>query len=298
MFDLRDMELLAALATHRHFARAAGACGISQPAFSARIQNLERALGAAIVKRGNRFLGFTEEGEIALKWAHRLLADADGLHAEIGSAKDTLSGQLVIAAVPTAIAVAAEIPGLLAPAHPSLQIQIRTAPNSLIARGLEDGSVDAAITYLDTSLPTQIDQIPLYDEGYDLLAPRHMLPEDPQSITWREAASLPLCLLTRDMRNRRIIDDAFDTVGCKVRPIIETNTFTAALAQVSAGRAATIAPRRLASFLLTAAGDAVAPSLVEPVVAKPIGLITRRRDPLLPAVAALIKALKTPPGLT
>ncbi|MEM9141051.1 MAG: LysR family transcriptional regulator, partial [Pseudomonadota bacterium] len=59
MPDLRDMELLAALARNRHFARAATECGISQPAFSARIRNMELDLGAAIVQRGNRFVGFT-----------------------------------------------------------------------------------------------------------------------------------------------------------------------------------------------------------------------------------------------
>ena len=53
MTDLRDMQLLAALARKNHFARAAEECGISQSAFSARIRNLEVEVGAPIVKRGN-----------------------------------------------------------------------------------------------------------------------------------------------------------------------------------------------------------------------------------------------------
>lgn len=49
------MQLLVALARHRHFARAARDVGISQPAFSMRIRKLEENLGVAIVRRGNRF---------------------------------------------------------------------------------------------------------------------------------------------------------------------------------------------------------------------------------------------------
>ena len=87
MTDLRDMQLLAALARHKHFARAADDCGISQPAFSARIRNLETSLKVPIVKRGNRFIGFTQEGEIVLRWAHKLLADSDGLRQDIENAR-------------------------------------------------------------------------------------------------------------------------------------------------------------------------------------------------------------------
>jgi len=57
--DIRDMQLLAALARHRHFARAADDCAISQPALSARIRNMEVELGVPIVQRGYRFQGIT-----------------------------------------------------------------------------------------------------------------------------------------------------------------------------------------------------------------------------------------------
>ena len=110
MPDLRDMQLLAALARQGHFARAADESGISQPAFSARIRNLEIDLGVPLVKRGNRFGGFTPEGEIALKWARRLLADADGLRQEVEAARGALSGRLAIGVVPTALAFVARVP--------------------------------------------------------------------------------------------------------------------------------------------------------------------------------------------
>ena len=92
MAELRDMELLVALARFEHFGRAAEACGISQPALSTRIQRLEHDLGAPIVRRGNRFAGFTPEGEIALSWARRLTRNAEGMRQDMAAACGTLTG--------------------------------------------------------------------------------------------------------------------------------------------------------------------------------------------------------------
>ena len=82
------------------------------------------------------------------------------------------------------------------------------------------------------------------------------------------------------------------STGAAPVPVMETNAFTAALAQVATGTAATIAPVRLADNL-PIADNAVRLPLVAPVLTKPIGLLLARRDPELPAVAALIAALAT-----
>lgn len=293
MTDLRDMQLLAALARHKHFARAADDCGISQPAFSARIRNLEQSLGAPIVKRGNRFIGFTPEGEIVLKWAHTLLADADGLRQDIEAAKGTLGGKLRIGVVPTALAFVATLPPKLRDIHPDLSVHIISATSLQITQGLEDYSLDAGVTYLDENLPGSLTRVELYEERYVLVSPPDIAPRPSGTATWKEAAALPLCLLTQDMRNRRIIDETFDEVNVSPKPVMETNAFTAALSQVANGISATIAPQLLAESL-PIASDAVLLSLTDPVVSKPIGLLVADRDPLPPSVKALFKSLGLP----
>jgi len=71
---IRQLEYLATLAREKHFARAAEACHVSQPALSSGIRSLEKELGVMIVQRGRRFLGFTDEGERVLAWAQQTLA--------------------------------------------------------------------------------------------------------------------------------------------------------------------------------------------------------------------------------
>ena len=293
MPELRDMELLAALARHRHFARAAAECGISQPAFSARIRNLELDLGAPIVKRGNRFMGFTKEGEIALKWAHQMIADARGLRQEVGHARGILSGQLKIGAVPTALTFVANVAARLRNDHPGLTIQVYSHSSAEISQGLEDFSLDAGFTYLESALPAASSAVHVYDERYDLLVPPALAPDLRDEITWRAAAELPLCLLTRNMLNRQIIDGAFQSADAEPNFIMETNAFTVALVQVINGSAATIAPELLVESIPLAA-DICCLKLVEPRVEKPIGVVVSEREPVLPAVDALLSCLKGP----
>ncbi len=292
--DLRDMQLLSALARHRHFARAAEECGISQPAFSARIRNLEIELGTPVVKRGNRFMGFTNEGEIVLKWARQLLSDAEGMRQEIEVAKGALSGRLLLGAVPTAITYAAQKLEHLRERHPGLVIELHSASSSQIWRGLEEFSLDAGITYLEEELPKSLNADVLYEERYVLLAPPKLAPRKKGTVTWREIADIPLCLLTKNMRNRRILNEVFDQLGVEPNLVMETNAFTAALAQVETGAAATIAPEMLVGSLPFESGVVQLP-LVEPKVAKPMCLATVDREPAPPAVLALAEALQQEP---
>jgi DNA-binding transcriptional LysR family regulator len=291
MVDLRDLKMLEALARHEHFARAAAACGISQPAFSARIRSLEATLGVPMVKRGNRFLGLTPEGEIVLRWARRMLQDADGLRQEGQAAKGELSGRLNIGAVPTALSFIAQVPAALRARHPDLTLEIISASSTAIRRGLEDFSLDAGLTYIDGEAEPGFRIQPLYDETYVLLSPPALAPRREGTVTWAEAAILPLCLLTRDMNNRRIIDAVFADVGAVPKPVMETNAFTAAFSQVASGAAATIAPVKLADSLPLVPGT-VRLDLVEPQVRHRIGLVTAERDPAPPSLTALADVLE------
>jgi len=291
MADLRDMELIAALARHEHFARAAEECGISQPAFSARIRNLESTLGVPMVKRGNRFLGFTPEGEIVLKWARRMILDADGMHQEIQAAKGALIGRLSIGTVPTALTFAAKVPAKVHQTHPGLSISLLSKSSSDILRGIEDFTLDAGITYLDDKGVSGFKTIPLYDEHYVLLVPPALAPRDSGTVTWQEAAEIPLCLLTSNMMNRTIIDEIFASVGCAPEPVMETNAFVAALAQLANGTLATIAPELLAETLPIAEG-AVQLRLENPDVSKSIGLVMAEREPQPPALGAFADVIQ------
>ena len=288
MPELRDLELLVSLSRHKNFSHAAADCNISQPAFSTRIRKLEEEFKLPLVRRGNSFLGFTREGEVALKWARKLLADAEGMRQEINALRNNLDGKLTLGVIPTAMPFAARVSSQLRRKHPNLSIEIHSQSTRQITRRLNDFSLDAGIMYFDDADPDIT--VKLYEERYVLIAPQTRASGYETQVTWAEAAQFPLCLLTPDMRNRQLIDAVFEQVSAVPTVVMEASGFSAVLAQVVSGNAATIAPVSVAETFL-ALSSTVQFDLVKPVMTHTIGLSIKDQSPVLPMVQALRQAI-------
>lgn len=289
MLEIRDMRLLVALAHHRHFSRAADVCGISQPAFSARIRKIEEEFAIPLVRRGNKFMGFTREGEVVLKWARKLLGDVEGMRQEIDALANNLKGKLVVGTIPTALPFAALVSTHLRAAHPNLSIEIQALSSRQIDIRLNDFSLDAGLTYVAGADPVHTER--LYDESYVLIAPQTLAPRLAGTASWAEAAALPLCLLTPDMRNRQFVDETFRAIGAHPNVVMEANGFTAVLVQVASGNAATIAPKIVAETYFSAQAS-VKLDLVEPHLTQAIGLTIKEQSPVPPIIQAFRAAVR------
>ena len=69
-----------------------------------------------------------------------------------------------------------------------------------------DFSIEAGITYLDNEPVEGLLQTVLYRERYCLFVSETHELAKAKTVTWFDPAQLPLCLLTPNMQNRRIID--------------------------------------------------------------------------------------------
>lgn len=290
MISLKDLEFLSALARHKHFARAAEECGVSQPAFSMRIRKMEDRLGTSVVTRGNRFRGFTPEGEALVRHARKIMDSVQVLEAEFRSARGDITGRLSLGVVPTAVAFAAETARKLHAAHPGIMLRIHAATSLQIQQGLEEGRFDAGITYVEGVSRDLLRIERLYGERYLLLAPQAMAPRAQGTARWEEAAGLPLSLLEPGMRNRRILDNLFAELGLVPKVVAETNGFTASMVMAANGMAATVVPEHLVQSLGGVQGTVALP-LTEPELDKDMALVSARREPGLPTVEALRRVL-------
>jgi DNA-binding transcriptional LysR family regulator len=288
MSDIRDLKLLVSLARHRHFSRAAEECGISQPAFSTRIRKMEEEFSIPLVRRGNKFLGFTREGEVVLRWARRVLGDVEGMRQEIGALRNNLQGKLVVGTVPTALPFAAIVSVHLRQAHPALSLELQSLSSRQIEIRINDYTLDAGLTYVQEADQEHTET--LYNENYVLIVPAHMAPRSAGQARWSEAAELPLCLLTPDMRNRQFVNQIFQSISVEPNIVMEANGFTALLAQVSSGNAATIAPKGVAGTYLSLQ-SAIQLDLVEPFRTQAIGLTIRKQSPEPPIISAFRAAV-------
>lgn len=281
------LEMFLALANSRHFGRAAEACGVTQPTLSSAIRQLEDQLGVQLVFRGSRFQGLTPEGQRVLDWARRIVGDMRAMKDEMRAVRSGLSGNLRIGVIPTALPVVADISAPFLARHPNVRISWLSRTSAEILQGIERLDLDAGITYLDNEPLGRVVQVPLYTEFYRFLcAPGTALAGRVQT-TWSEVAEQPLCLLTGDMQNRRIVNQLLADVGAAVRAPVESNSTIALAAHVRTGLWGSIVPTKLAQIFSDGAGLVAIP-IVEPEAEHSVGLIAAARDPQTPVIAALL----------
>jgi DNA-binding transcriptional LysR family regulator len=283
---IEKLEYLLALAQEKHFGRAADACGVSQPSLSLGLKQLEEALGVMLVHRGSRFVGLTAEGERTLEWARRIVADSRAMRQDVKTLRNDLTGRLRIAVIPAALPMIAKVTQGLFASHPQIDFTILSRPSSEIVSLLENLDIDAALTYLDIDLPVKVTTIPIYRERYQLLTAKGSAFKRRKSATWLDVSQLPLCLLTGDTQNRRIIESLLRDGGGVPRISVESNSMTVLFAHVLTGAWASVMPERIAQAMGMANDLHIVP-IVEPDVVHTIGLVMPLHEPMTALSAAL-----------
>ena len=281
------LEYLLALARERNFGRAAETCGVTQPTFSAGIKQLEDTLGVMLVQRTSRFLGFTAEGERVLDWARTIVADTRAMKAEVQALKKGLTGHLRIAAIPTVLPMVSALTTPYRAKHPNVKFTILSRTSIEILSMVENLEVDAGLSYIDNEPLGRLRAVPLYLEQYRLLTSADSPLGDHDKVTWAEVGKIPLCLLTPDMQNRRIIDGLLHAAGNRPEPTLESNSMIVLFSHVRTGRWASVMPEKLADTLgLTERLRSI--PIIEPDAVHQIGLVVPPREPMTPLASALV----------
>jgi len=286
---IRQLEYLVTLAREEHFAKAAEICHVSQPALSSAIRSLEKELGVMIVQRGRRFVGLTAEGERVLTWAQQTLASLAHMREDAAVAKSTMTGTLRIGAIPTTMTVAAFLTAPCRAAYPNIRYSLSSLSAETIVSQLDRFELDLGLTYLDDTVIEGFETLRLFDERFVLLAGRGV-PLEP-TVTWEQAARLPLCLLTAKMRNRQIIDAAFRKVGAKPDVILQSDSVFSLYAHVSEAGLYSIVPHSLLKFFDMSHRVQARPLV--PLLTRAIGLIARNQPALAPVTGAIWGVART-----
>ncbi|MBB6577311.1 DNA-binding transcriptional LysR family regulator [Comamonas odontotermitis] len=293
---LAAMRYLAALNAHGHFARAAEACHITQPALSNALRALEQEFGVAIVRRGRVFAGLTPEGEQVLQTGLEMLQKEELLRQSLSAQAGHLQGHLRMAAVPTAMPMLVRFATMLRSQHPGVLPVLHSMSSPDIERGLEALGLDLALGYSDRIRSPRTQCLPQYQEHYYLL---RKLDGDQaglhwdEAMPWAQAGEQALCLLTPDMHNRQIVQRAFACVDVQPRPVLETNSVQALLQAVLDGGLASIVPGAVLATVRHMPGVHAAP-LVDPVVHSEVAFIYQQAQAAMPALQAALALMAMP----
>jgi DNA-binding transcriptional LysR family regulator len=96
-------------------------------------------------------------------------------------------------------------------------------------------------------------------------------------MTWQEAAQSPLCLMTPEMHNRRIVDAAFAQAGSPVTPVMETSSILTLALSLMSGSVSCIMPGALVGAFRGHA-ELQARSLISPEVHTPVGFMALKTE--------------------
>lgn len=142
----RHIPLLVALGDTSNLNRAAEGLGISQPAASKLLKELEDGLGVTLFERQARGVVPTDYGEALIRHARRMLTSLDDAFAEVSALRDGHRGQVAIGTIlsPCADLLPAVI-RRARQAYPALEISVRTGSSRDLMADLEAGELDVLV---------------------------------------------------------------------------------------------------------------------------------------------------------
>lgn len=290
---LRQFKYLIAVAEERHFGRAAERCHVTQPSLSTGIKQLELEIGAPIFLRGRgqRFRGLTAEGEKVARWARSVVANCEAMREEIASMSNNLRGRLRIGAMPSMSPVLPTLLSKVRERHPGIIIDVQFIGNESMRLGLNEFSLDVAFTYLEASDMGRRNTLPVYSERLSLLVPDREEFRNRTSITWQEAAQLPLAMLRPKLRERAFVDMIFSRAGCRPEPKIESESILHLMFQTQYTELCTIIPSHFTKMPGLHAGTR-ALDLVDPVASQDVALFWAEGETIMPMAKALVSVIR------
>src|SRR6516164_7551574 len=273
----RQLRYFDALARHSHFGRAAAACGISQPALSMQIKELEEALGAVLIERGARQVRLTKLGEEAAPRVREILRSVDELGDFARASRDRLAGRLRVGMIPTiAPYLLPKVIENLARIHPELDIHVRETLTPKLVEEVAEGRLDTAIVALPVSEPS-LTEVALFSENFLLVRPGR---DEGTPVPSRKRLREMRLLLLEEGHCFRDQALAFCNMqSSAAREVLDASSLSTLVQMVGAGIGVTLIPEMAVEVETRSAPVSVA-RFRNPQPSRTIGMVWRKTSPL------------------
>ncbi len=235
--NLKTLNSFIVLAEELHFGRAATKCGISQPAMSRLLSDLESDVGVKLLDRTSREVSLTQAGRGFLESARKAVAYADmAVRAARAGAVDGIDTLTVGMGIGTAQPLVGQLISQFKQAHPETQITLCQLDERSIGSALADGAVDVAIAW-DDSIPTGLYRQHLGTIPLSVLVQSGHPLESKAPVDLDDLAEYPIILPARD--RHPIIYDTYRRftaeAGFEPTIAIDVSTMADTFAMVAAG---------------------------------------------------------------
>lgn len=292
--NIKQLHYFHELARHRHFAKAAKACHITQPTLSASITALEKNVGTDLVVRTSQFVALTEAGELVRRYAERMLLEQEALKQELALFHGELSGTLRIGIVPQSNVDIMPLIARCKQRYPDIVIRLAVLSNEALIAQLELHQCDIGLGF-DDPLGGGKRAFHLYPQGDNrmavLMSRANALPQT-GPMTLASLQRRPLVLPSRTMQFRAYLDLAAERAGITLDLVLETDSLFHLVSAVRHGLGWAVVSAGLAHSASQLADLVCHP--LEPLEAGRTVFMTRQHS-ITPAMRAFLDLTQEPP---
>ncbi len=288
--DFSQLQSFVEVARLKNFSRAAGKLGLTQPAISTQIRQLEEEFGVRLFDRIGKKVFLTQPGVLLLEHAVKILnVQKEALEA-LRDLMPNLGGHLTLGATEAScLYLLPKVFAVFKKRHPEVQITVYRNFSTKILQKLQEDSVDLGFV----SLPVEIrdmETIPLFREPVDVaVAPGHPLASR-SSVTVEEIARYPW-IFPKASRTREMLEQLFRGIEPPVQVTMELSGVETIKRFVSIGLGITMLSRSYASAEVRAGTLKLIP-LEAPRVERQLGLAYRTDRYLSRSAQAFIEIAK------
>jgi DNA-binding transcriptional LysR family regulator len=290
----RQIVLLLQLHEQRSVLRAAELTGMTQPAASKMLGELEDSLGVKLFERHARGVQPTWYGEILVRHARAAMSEMDRAHDEIMALKSGISGQAAIGTVlnpgtyliPPMIAAVKQ-------SHPRIKISIEMDFSRPLVARLLDGHLDCVVgRILDSEGADELLFEPLCDEPHSVIARANHPLINATNLAFSDLIDLGWVLQAPGSLLRGRFNSMLRELG-SAHPtnVVETSALPVTIALLQITDMIAVLPDQ-AIFPYCAAGLLGALPIKLGVKMDAFGIITRRDNALSPGAEVVLRILR------
>jgi DNA-binding transcriptional LysR family regulator len=220
--DLRQLEILRAVADTGSFTAAGHQLHLSQSAVSRQILMLEEELEEQVFLRVGGKVKITAVGATLLELSRRVFDDIEATRAGIVDARQTLGGTIrLIGGMTVCLYVFPPLIKEFKRVHPNVEVKVTAASTPRLIRQVRTGGADLGLVTLPVEDPSLVVEPVFHEELLLVTSPQHQLARKPHIVP-KDLARQPFVLFEPGSNSRRAIEDFFAREQIAPKVVTET----------------------------------------------------------------------------
>lgn len=283
--EINDLKAFLAVAKSESFSLAGEQLHLTQPAVSKRVAALEEELNTRLFDRISRKITLTEAGRQLLPRAQQILYELEDIRRSISSLTGEVSGTLTMG-TSHHIGLRRLPPALkhYSRQFPRVQLDIRFMDSETACGAVQQGELELAIVTLPTEPIPNLSTRPIWHDPLLFVVSREHPLAAQDRVTLRDLARHPAVLVAKGTYTRRILEQALEPLGMRLKTGMETNYFETLKMMVSIGLGWSLLPQSM-----TGERELKVLQVPELQLSRTLGAVTHTRRSLSNAARAMVQ---------